>query len=166
MSKGIDEIQIVMRFQFGTKDKKSFLLLAAALFLTSAVFFILSYFNNLENFLSHKLSLLRELSGERRTAVYLIKSVNTWCHPCPTIEELLIKDVNIYFFVDSDFSDQDITNLKEAVGLPYDCIVQRMGPFIESVYKKCNRGEHRLMWNYLVLFSDTDMGDVEEIRRF
>jgi len=99
-----------------------------------------------------------------RTALYLIKDVNTFCRPCAKYEQLKDDYVRILFLVDRDYSDNDIENFRNSFKiLPHHDIARMSGTW-ERVNKICCSRNRRLIYNLLVIIDSE--GKIEEIRRF
>jgi hypothetical protein len=90
----------------------------------------------------------------KRNAIYLIKELNIGCRSCAKYDTLR-KDAGVYitFYVQKDFSDNDIANFRDAFDIPSQYGVERIGKGWERIYEKCNPSKKR-QYNILILVNE------------
>ena len=107
---------------------------------------------------------IKEYVKDKRTALYIINDAHIECRPCFKYDELSRDgNIDIYFLVRKDFSDNDIENFKDTFGISDEHSIERIDNEWEKINKKCNSGNN-ILYN-LLIFIDED-GEVEEIRKF
>ncbi|MCP4151956.1 MAG: hypothetical protein GY757_29715 [bacterium] len=132
--------------------------LGAVLLLLTIGLFLIAYslINNPEKIISRAFQ-NKEINvpfeGERN-AVYLIRDVKSACRPCSKYASLR-KDpsVKILFYVEQDFTDNDIANFRTAFDIPGKYTVERRPDNWQYLYQKCNSGND-IPDNLLILIDE------------
>lgn len=99
----------------------------------------------------------------RRTVVYLVNNVQTYCRPCTDYKLLKEKEGNIVFYVEKDFSDIDIENFRDAFEIRNKDKVLRITDSWKKLIDKCMNKKNNST-NFLIIINKS--GKVEKVERF
>jgi len=85
-----------------------------------------------------KTEIANDKTDKRFYIIYVINNVNQNCGGIPYLEKIKErKDTYIKIYVNSDYSDSDIQNLRETFSIPHGIKIKRMGKEFNSIYKSC-----------------------------
>lgn len=83
----------------------------------------------------------RNIKGDffkaKKTIVYLVQDVQTYCRPCADYNRFRMKENNIIFFVARDFSDIDIENFRRVFEIRNKDRILRINNSIYKLINKC-----------------------------
>ena len=80
------------------------------------------------------------------------------------MKEMIAQDAKIIVFLEPDYSDQDINNMKDAFNISIDTHLQRIGPAAKTIRDRCMKRIRRFDANFLFYFSHE--GQLLEWRAF
>jgi hypothetical protein len=149
---------------FPGNKKKIVFLLSIFLAVGEGILHYVAKLNNCWYRLDKQIKTLDSYYFGIKTAIYIIKDVNTLCGPCMKYDRLKDDFVRIPFLVDQDYSDNDIENFRNAFEILPHHEIRRMNALWENVYKICNSNNRGFIYNFLVIIDNK--GKIEEIRRF
>jgi len=138
------------------------------LFFFSLILLIIGIFINAYAYISKcenviKRNVNKDIFMGRRTVVYLVNNVQTYCRPCTDYKLLKEKEGNIVFYVEKDFSDIDIENFRDAFEIRNKDKVLRITDSWKKLIDKCMNKKNNST-NFLIIINKS--GKVEKVERF
>ena len=95
--------------------------------------------------------------------LYVIRDVNTLCRPCWRYEDFKQMNLPAIFFVENDFSDNDISNFRYSFKIRNNDQIQRMNYEWYRLCKLCDKKKRGKSNFYIFL---DDKAEIVELRRF
>lgn len=138
---------------------KHLLIFSLGFLIFGIVLNLFAYFSKCENVIKRNID--TEIFRNKRTVVYLVQNVQTYCRPCMDYEQLKEGEDNIVFYVARDFSYVDIENFRHAFEIRNEDRIIRIGEPWQNLLKKCKR---EIPSNFLIVINKS--GKAEKVQRF
>ena len=122
---------------------------------------LFAYFSKCENVIKRNAN--DEIFGGKRTVIYLIQNVQTYCRPCLDYQQMKEEEDNILFYVARDFSDNDIENFRRVFEIRNKDRILRISDSWQKLTSKCMRKKKNPP-NFLVVINKS--GKAEKVQRF